>query len=88
MSMIEFDYRLSVFGRVWLFQIWILLRPRWPYLYLPGLAIGGFESLTALRGFMYRMDVSFRIFLSRFEINMSCRLIFNSDETFNMLVRS
>ncbi|KAF2556634.1 hypothetical protein F2Q68_00015506 [Brassica cretica] len=22
-------------------------RPRWPYLYLPGLAVGGFESLTA-----------------------------------------
>ncbi|KAG5384534.1 hypothetical protein IGI04_036004 [Brassica rapa subsp. trilocularis] len=24
--------------------------PRWPYLYLPGLAVGGFESLAALRG--------------------------------------
>ncbi|KAG5388222.1 hypothetical protein IGI04_029763 [Brassica rapa subsp. trilocularis] len=23
--------------------------PRWPYLYLPGLAVGGFESLSALR---------------------------------------
>ncbi|CAG7885636.1 unnamed protein product [Brassica rapa] len=27
--------------------------PLWPYLYLPGLAVGGFESLTALRGYIY-----------------------------------
>ncbi|CAN7099736.1 unnamed protein product [Brassica rapa subsp. narinosa] len=32
--------------------------PLWPYLYLPGLAVGGFESLTALRGFIYMMNIS------------------------------
>ncbi|CAF2097668.1 unnamed protein product [Brassica napus] len=32
--------------------------PLWPYLYLPGLAVSGFESLTALRGFIYMMGIS------------------------------
>ncbi|CAN6883115.1 unnamed protein product [Brassica oleracea] len=32
--------------------------PLWSYLYLPGLAVGGFESLTALRGFIYMMNIS------------------------------
>jgi len=57
--MVEFDYRLIYFRPSVAFRIWILLRPRWPYLYLPGLAVGGFESLTALRGFIYMMNVSF-----------------------------
>ncbi|CAN7105807.1 unnamed protein product [Brassica rapa subsp. narinosa] len=35
--MIEFDYRFICFRPSAAF--WILLRPIWPYLYLPGLAI-------------------------------------------------
>ena len=56
---------------------------------LSGLAVGGFESLTALRGF-YIYDGCFisSFFLSRLKVNMSFRLIFNSDETFNLLVHS
>ena len=58
MSMFELDYYLSVFGRVWPFKFRFRLGLD-AYLYFPGLAVGGFESLTALRGFVYMMNVSF-----------------------------
>lgn len=45
----------------------------------PGLAVGGFESLSALRGFFYMINVLFRVFLSRVEVNTSCRLVCSSD---------
>ena len=60
----------------------------WPFYRLPGLAVGGFESLPLYAAFIYMMGILFRIVLSRFEVNMSCRLIFNSVETFNLSVRS
>ncbi|CAN7099792.1 unnamed protein product [Brassica rapa subsp. narinosa] len=40
---------------LWPFEFGFCL---WPYLYLPGLVVGGFESLTALRGFIYMMGIS------------------------------
>ena len=56
---------------------------------LSGLAVGGFESPCRFTRFIYMMNVSFfEFFPSRFEVNMSCRFIFNSDETSNLLVRS
>ena len=37
---------------------------------------------------LYMMGVLFRIVSSKFEVNLSCRLIFNSVGTFNLSVRS
>ena len=76
---------LSVFGQVWPFEFGfclgldgrICIYRDWPLVAL--------NPLTALRGYLYDecFRFRFRVFLSRFEVNMSCRLIFNSDETFN-----
>jgi len=56
-------------------------------LFLSGLAVGGFESLP-LCGFIYDEYLSNYFVLNMSEINMSCRLIFSSSETFNLLVCS
>ena len=53
-----------------------------------GTVVGGFESLPLYAVFIYMMDILFRIVLIKFELNMSCRLIFNFVETFNLSVRS
>ena len=60
----------------------------WPFYRLPGLAVGGFESLPLYAVFIYMMGVLFRIVVNKFEVNLSCRLIFNSVGTFNLSVRS
>ena len=46
------------------------------------------NPLTALRGYLYDECFRFQVFLSRFEVNMSCRLIFNFVEAFNLIVCS
>ena len=56
-------------------------------LLLSGLAVGGFESLP-LCGFIYDEFLSNYFVLNMSEINMSCRLIFSSNETSNLLVCS
>ena len=55
--------------------------------FLSGLAVGGFESLP-LCGFIYDEYLSKYFVLSMSEIDMSCHLIFTSNETFNLSVRS
>ena len=79
-------FLFHVYGRLWprdlyepVLAVFIVYRD-WPLVAL--------NPLTALRGYLYDECFRFRVFLSRFEVNMSCRLIFNSDETFNLLVRS
>ena len=56
-------------------------------LFLSGLAVGGFESLP-FYGFIYDEYLSNYFVLNMSEMNMSCRLIFSSNETFNLLVCS
>ena len=83
-----FVYLFYVCGRMWpLFRenVWACFGR---FIILPGLAIGIFESLPLYAVFIYMMDILFRIVLSKFEFNISCRLIFNSVETFNLSVRS
>ena len=59
----------------------------WPLLFLSGLAVGGFEPQP--RCGLYIMDVCLSYSVSSgFEVNMSCRLIFNFVEAFNLLVCS
>ena len=74
-------FLFHVYGRLWprdlygpVLAVFIVYRD-WPLVAL--------NPLTALRGYLYDECFRFRVFLSRFEVNMSCRLIFNSDETFN-----
>ena len=77
-----------VCGRMWpLFReiVWacfgrFIVYRDWP--------LGASNPYRFMRLYIYMMSILFRIFLSRFEVNMSCRLIFNSVETFNMSVRS
>ena len=83
-----FVYLFYVCGRMWpLFQeiIWACFGR---FIILPGLAVGGFESLLLYAVYIYMMDILCRIILSKFELNTSCRFIFNSVETFNLSVRS
>ena len=83
-----FVYLFYVCGRMWpLFQeiIWACFGR---FIILPGLAVGGFQSLPLYAVFIYMMGILFRIVLSEFEVNMSCRLIFNFVETFNLSVLS
>ena len=56
-------------------------------LFLSGLAVGGFKSLP-LCGFIYDEYLSNYFVLNMSEINMSCGLIFSSNETFALLVCS
>ena len=50
----------------------------WSLLSLSGLAVGGFYSLPLCGFFIYITDVCLSYFVSSgFEVNMSCRLIFN-----------
>ena len=53
-------------------------------LFLPSVALISHRFMRSL----YMMGVLFRIVLGKFEVNLSCRLIFNSVGTFNMSVRS
>ena len=69
----EFVYLSCVCGRVWpLFQeiVWACFDR---FFRLAGLAVGGFESLPLYAAFIYMIDILFRIFLSRFQVNLSCR---------------
>ena len=48
----------------------------------------GFDFPPLYAVFIYMMSVLFRIVSRKFEVNLSCRLIFNSVGTFNLSVRS
>ena len=53
-------------------------------LFLPSVALISHRFMRSL----YMMGVLFRIVSSKFEVNLSCRLIFNSVGTFNLSVHS
>jgi len=56
--------------------------------YLSFSAECGFDFQPLYAVFIYMMGILFRNVSSKFEVNLSCRLIFNSVGTFNLSVRS
>ena len=67
------NFVLACFGRFYLYRDWPLVASN-PYRY-------------AVYIYIYLTDVCLSYLVSNgFEVNMSCRLIFNSVETFNLLV--